>query len=61
MRKTIAWLAFEYSLWLGKLVVKTDETLTVGVIALNLCVHSIESIVIATLTILGLVIDGAAL
>jgi hypothetical protein len=58
--KTIAWLAFEYSFRFGKLVVESDEALTVGIVALNLCIYSIESVVVAALTVLRLVIEGRA-
>ncbi len=61
MGETIARLAFDDSLRLGKLIVETDEALTVGIVTLYLGVDSIESIVVAALTILRLVIDGAAL
>ena len=58
--KTVAWLAFHHSFRLGKLVVESDEALAVGIVALNLGIHCVESIVVAALTIFGLVIDGRA-
>ena len=60
MCKTVAWLAFEYSFRFGKLVVESDEALTVGIVALNLCIYSIESVVVAALTVFRLVIEGRA-
>ena len=54
------WLAFHHGFRLGKLVVESDEALAVGIVALNLGIHGVESIVVAALTIFGLVIDGRA-
>ena len=59
--KAVAWLAFHHGLRLGKLVVESDKTLAVGIVALNLGIHSVESIVVAALTIFSLVIDGRTL
>ena len=59
--KAVAWLAFHHSLRLGKLVVESDEALAVGIVALNLGIHCIESIVVAALAVFGLVIDGRTL
>ena len=59
--KAVAWLAFHHSLRLGKLVVESDEALAVGIISLNLCIHGVESIVVAALAVFGLVIDGRTL
>ena len=59
--KTVAWLAFHHDFRLGKLVVESDEALAVGIVALNLGIHSVESVVVAALTVFGLVIDGRTL
>ena len=58
--KAVAWLAFHHSLRLGKLVVESDEALAVGIVALNLGIDGVESIVVAALAVFGLVIDGRA-
>ena len=60
MGKAVAWFALRHSLRLRELVVEPDETLAVGVISLDFCIDGIESIVVAALTILCLVIDGRA-
>ena len=57
----VAGLALHDSLRIGKLVVEAYKGLTVGVEALDLGVHMIESVVVATLAILGLVIDRRTL
>ena len=58
MSKTVAWLAFHHGFRLGKLVVESDEAFTVGIVALNLGIHGVESVVVAALAIFGLVIEG---
>ena len=54
----VAGLTLHDSLRVGKLVVKTYERLAVGIEALNLRIDMIESVVVATLAILRLVING---
>ena len=61
MGMRIAGLALHDSLRIGKLVVEAYKGLTVGVEALDLGVHMIESVVVATLAILGLMIDRRTL
>ena len=62
MSKAVAWFASHYALWVGKLVVKSDKRLAVGVIAIDLGIcHSIVSIVVAALLVFGLMIDDAAI
>ena len=61
MGMRIAGLALHDSLRIGKLVVEAYEGLTVGVETLDLGVHMIESVVVATLAIFGLMIDRRTL
>ena len=55
----IAWLTLHNSIRIGKLVIESYEGLTISVETLNLRIHMVESIVVATLAIFCLVIDGA--
>ena len=57
----VAGLALHHSLRIGKLVVKTNKGLAVGIEALNLSIDMIEGVVVATLAIFGLVINRRAL
>ena len=58
MSVTVAGFALHHYLWVGKLIVQANKGLAIGIIALYLCVHMIERIVVAALAVLGLVIDG---
>ena len=61
MGVAVAGLALHHYLRIGKLVVKTYKGLTVCIESLNLSVYVIESVVVAALAILRLVINGATL
>jgi len=52
--------ASEYSLGLAEAVVETEEGLAVGIKAADRSVYGEDSVVVAALTVLSLVIDGAA-
>ena len=58
---TIAWFSLDNSIRIGKFVIESYEGLTISVETLNLRIHMVESIVVATLAIFCLVIDGATL
>ena len=57
----VAGLAIDYYLGIGKLVIETYEGFAIGIEALDRGVYMVERIMVATLTVLGLVIDGATL
>ena len=59
--EAVAWLAITDSVRERLLGVEPHERLTVGVVALNRLVDVIESIVVAALAVLRLVVDGRAL
>ena len=61
MGMTVTGLTLHDSIGISELVVEAYEGLTVGIKALDRCVYMIESVVVTTLTVLGLVIDGATL
>ena len=61
MGVAVAGLALDYYLGIGKLVIETYEGFTIGIEALDRGVYMVERIMVATLTVLGLVIDGATL
>ncbi len=56
----VAGLAFEYSIGLTEAIIEAEEGLAVGIKALNGSVDGEDSIVVSSLSVLGLVIDGAA-
>jgi len=57
MGMRVAGLTLHDCIGISKLVIKTNEGLTVGIEALDRGIHMIESVVVTTLTILGLMID----
>ena len=61
MGMRITGFALHHSLGIRKLIIKTYEGLTVGIKTLDGDVDMIERVVVTTLTIFGLVVDGAAL
>ena len=56
----VAGTALHDGIGVAELVVETHEGLTVGVEALYLGVDVVEGVVVATLAVLGLVVDGCA-
>ena len=50
-------LALHHSLRIGELVVEAYERLAIGIEALNIRIHMIESVVVTALAILGLVVN----
>ena len=53
-------LAVEDSLRIVESVVKTDESVTVGIVAVNSIVYGVECKVVASVAVFGLVVDGGA-
>ena len=53
-------LTSHYTVRTRELVVQTNETLAVGIEAVDRCIHAIERIVVASLLVFCLVIDHTA-
>ena len=60
MGMTVTGLTLHDCIGIGELIVQAYEGLTVGIEALNGTIHMIESVVVTTLTIFGLVVDRRA-
>ena len=60
MSETVARFSFHDCFWISKLIIETDKTFAVGIVALNVGIDSIESIMISAFAIFRLVVDRRA-